>query len=166
MTDEGPLKIKDDFTLAGINFSSSIEIHNLRSTALPHLIQIIAKDGADGVLVVLTWDFEKNIEMAVWQEQYEKGEYPHNYIVKGLDEKMNYFVSKHQVYDLEYNMPIQKALVCSFAKSKRTDFNKQRKIYSDESRYLSVDDQNMLIYPVTRMDLLFWDGLIGNGATP
>ena len=79
---------------------------------------------------------------------------------------MNYFISKNQVYDLEYNMPIQKCIVSSFSKAKRSQYNKQRKIYSDESRYLSVDDQNILVYPVTRIELLFWAGLIANGASP
>ena len=85
--------------------------------------------------------------------------------MKGLDEKMNYFASKHQVYDLEYNMPILKSVVGSFSKPKKSQFNKQKKIYSDESRYLSVDFQNILVYPVTRIDLLFWDSIIDNGAS-
>ena len=78
---------------------------------------------------------------------------------------MNYFASKHQVFDLEYNMPILKSVVGSFSKPKKSQFNKQKKIYSDESRYLSVDFQNILVYPVTRIDLLFWDCIIDNGAT-
>ena len=32
---------------------------------------------------------------------------PENYVVRGLDKKLNYFVNKHQIYDLEYNIPMQ-----------------------------------------------------------
>ena len=42
----------------------------------------------------------------------------------------------------------------------KTRFNKQRKIYEDSSRYLSIDFQNIIHFPITRMDLMFMKNLV------
>ena len=57
--------------------------------------------------MIITWDIQKNMEVNMFQIQCENGTNPENYIVRGMDLKYNYFVSQHQIFDLEYNLPMQ-----------------------------------------------------------
>jgi hypothetical protein len=43
-------------------------------------------------------------------------------------------------------------------------FSNQRKIYEDGSRALSIDSANILSFPLSRMDLLFWNGIVDLGG--
>lgn len=56
------------------------------------MIQIIAKDAIDNVLIILTWDLTNNREVNILQIRPDKNTYPENYIVKGLNQKFNYLV--------------------------------------------------------------------------
>jgi len=57
--------------------------------------------------MIVSWDFIKNIEIATLQQKCEPESKPENYIVKGINEKMNYYVNQYQIFDLEYNIPLQ-----------------------------------------------------------
>ena len=43
----------------------------------------------------------------MFQINFENAEWPENYVVRGLNKKMNYFVNRTSIYDLEYNIPTQ-----------------------------------------------------------
>ena len=86
-------------------------------------------------------------------------EWPENYVVKGLNNKFNYFVSRNKIYDLEFNIPLCEAVNSSLSVKDKSRFNKQNKIYVDSSRYLSIDFYNIIHFPITRMDILFMKNL-------
>ena len=92
---------------------------------------------------------------------------PENYIVKGMNEKYNYFAGLHFIVDLEYNVPIQAIANNSLAENgiSQTLVN-QRKVFEDCSRYLSIDHPNALMFAENRMNLLFWSQIqeMGNAT--
>ena len=116
--------IKYDFKDANINFNNNVEIFNVRTTCQPHIIQIIAKDNTDNILIILTWDFKDNTEISMYQQNCTSDEYPENYVVKGLNEKMNYFINQQQIIDLESNIPLQKSKHNSLKLKDKSRFNK------------------------------------------
>ena len=82
---------------------------------------------------------------------------PENYVVRGMDTKINYFVNEHQIYDLEYNIPMQTSGSNSMmGNGIGSKIPNQRKIFKDSSISLSVDQGEVLNNPVCRMDLIFW----------
>jgi hypothetical protein len=88
---------------------------------------------------VLSWDFENNKEFSMYQLKCKQSEWPENYVVKGLNISYNYFVSRFRVFCLESNMPLCESVNNSLKVKEKSRFNKQRKIYEDSSRYLSID---------------------------
>lgn len=44
----------------------------------------------------------------MFQHKGEKNTSAENYVVRGLNEKLNYFMDEHQIIDLEYRVPLQK----------------------------------------------------------
>jgi len=75
----------------------------------------------------------------------ENNEKPENYICKGMNQKRNYFVDCHQIYDLEYNIPFQSSNHNSMkGKGIGTLYIDQRKIYEDGTRSLSIDHPSLL----------------------
>lgn len=83
------------FQDADIEFDSNVEIAKIWSTCKKKELQIVANDYDQNILIILTWDFKLNIEVSMLQVQSEDGTRPENYIVRGMNKKMNYFVSKH-----------------------------------------------------------------------
>ena len=79
----------------------------MSSTELKDVIQIIAKDQITNHIIILTWDFENKMEMAMHQINPKLDQFPENYVVRGLNQKMNYLINDHSIYDLESNIPIQ-----------------------------------------------------------
>lgn len=181
------------FKEAKINFNKNFEIVRLRSICKENEIQIIAKDNIENIIIIVTWNFDKNIETSMFQFKCESNQSPEHYIVKGINEKMNYFISENQIFDLEYNIPFQQStsnsMKAQISQKKRTllsdstdrfdddkiensfeNFKKnmmlqQRKIYRDDTRYLGVDEPNILFFPITRMDIIFWKNIKELGAS-
>jgi len=58
---------------------------------------------------VITWDFERNIEINGFyiKEQKFNASSVGNHIIKGLNNKMNYLMNQHHFIDLEHNIPIK-----------------------------------------------------------
>lgn len=77
-----------------------------------------------------------------------------------MNNKLNYFMDEHQVYDLEYEIPqqivVQNPLTGNGIGYK---YLNQRKIFWDTSRYLSLEQPNTLFIPQTRRDLSFWKSI-------
>jgi len=69
------------------------------------MVQIVAKDNQEDILIVTTWDCQDNIEFAMFQSRCERNQNPENYIIRGMNNKLNYFMDEHQIYDLEYQIP-------------------------------------------------------------
>jgi hypothetical protein len=112
-------------------------------------------------MVAMVWDFMNNIEVSMFQLNIEGNEKPENYICKGMNQKRNYFVDPHQIYDLEYNVPFQSANNNSMAgKGVGTQYIDQRKIFEDGTRSLSIDHPSLLNFPANRMNILFWHNIV------
>lgn len=95
------------------------------------------------------------------------GTSPENYIVRGMNESYNYYVSQNQIFDLENNLPIQ--AVSGNSLSQYGEFrreNNQRKIFLNETRHLSIDKANVLCFPTSRMDHLLWKNINDLGEQP
>ena len=97
----------NDFKSAHIDFDQTVEITKVFATSDFKVYQIIAKDTEKNVLIILTWDFARDIEVSMLQVPCDGGLRPENYIVRGMNQKMNYFINKHQIFDLEFNIPMQ-----------------------------------------------------------
>jgi hypothetical protein len=100
----------------------------------------------------------------MYQHKGERNSSAENYVVRGLNEKLNYFVGENQLFDLEYRVPLQK-VVDNPLTGVGLGYNylNQRKVYWDNSRCLSTHDSNHLFLPMTRMSVTFWKNLIDQG---
>lgn len=58
--------------------------------------------------MIITWDFNKNIEESMYQVDSKNKPNIETQVVRGLKQKMNYYVDKDFINDLEYNIPMQK----------------------------------------------------------
>ena len=54
------------FKEAKINFDERVEIKYLKQVSKPNCVQIIAKNCTEGLLFIMTWDFEQNIEVSMY----------------------------------------------------------------------------------------------------
>ena len=70
-----------------------------------HMIQIVAKDNSENIMIVTTWDCDDNTEYAMFQTKCEANQNPENYVIRGMNHKLNYYMDEHQLYDLEYQIP-------------------------------------------------------------
>ena len=95
----------------------------------------------------------------MYQLACKSDEFPENYIVRGLNGKYNYFVSVARIYDLEHDIPMGPSVQTTLKIKDKSRFNKQQKIYEDSSRYLSIENQSLIHFPITRIDILFWKNL-------
>lgn len=83
---------------------------------------------------------------------------PERHIIKGLLEKCNYYMSQDEIFDLEFCIPIQK-IERRKVKNRGPVLHRvmrSKKLYINGSRYLGINYQNEINFPITRMDLLFW----------
>ena len=56
-----------------------------------------------------------------------------------MKEKMNYFLNKYQIFDLEFNIPFQTTNFNSLNGEGVKDYVNQRKIYKNGTKSLSID---------------------------
>ena len=145
------------FKNMNVDFDKEVEIIKIWPTRVESHLQIIAKDHDAKVVIVLTWDFVQNMEATMFQVKCDFEARPENYIVKGMNQKYNYFVNEYQIYDLEYNIPLQVSTNNTMRGTGISNyFMNQRKIYRDGTRSLSIDHPNLLNFPLSWIDLLFW----------
>ena len=86
-----------------------MEISEIRFTEETHVIQFVAKDEARKILVILTWDFDNEIEKSMFQIKYADDQpMPEKFMTKGLNQRMNYFEDDYMMFDLEFNIAMQK----------------------------------------------------------
>ena len=155
---------ENHFIDLNLDFDKNVEIAKIWSTQVDHILQIIAKDNEKNIFMIVSWDFIKNIEIATLQQKCEPESKPENYIVKGINEKMNYYVNQYQIFDLEYNIPLQQSTNNNAMNHGLSEkFPEQRKIYEDTSRSLSIDHAKIINFPLTRMDVLYWQNIVQLG---
>ena len=124
----------------------------------------MAKDNEKRVLMVVIWDFDCNVEVSMFQYKCEFNKKPENYLVKGMNQKYNYFVNECQIYDLEHNIPLQQSTNNSLqGEGINKHYVNQRKIFEDGTRSLSIDYANLINFPLCRLDLLYWHNIIQLG---
>lgn len=78
-----------------VKFSSGSLIMGVYKTMDPDIFQIVSKDLTQQLLIILTWDASKHIEVSMFQMRFEQGQMPEYYITLGMNLKMNYFVDLH-----------------------------------------------------------------------
>lgn len=84
-----------------------VEIFDIFQTSVNHELQMIARDEDRGVLLIITWDFDKNIETSMMQYAIEGDDSnPQYHVVRGMNLKRNYFSDDNYIFDLEFNIPI------------------------------------------------------------
>ena len=148
-----------DLKKAHINFNQDTEIYDIRKCDenVKGAFQIIARDCKRNVLTILTWDFERNIELSIFQTLCSVNIRPERRVTKGMDEKFNYYIGEDEIIDLEYNVPLQKcALIADVTKVVEQPDCRIMKIYKDSTRTLGIDEPRCLKFPITRKDLVFW----------
>lgn len=79
---------------------------------------------------------------------------------------MNYFLNKYQIFDLEFNIPLQTTNFNSLKGEGIQKHINQRKIFKDPSKSLCIDNGHILNFPLSRMDLIFWMNITGLGEDP
>ena len=77
---------------AAVDFDKGVDIEKIYETSKRHWLQIIARETVRNVLIVLTWNFNENTEASMFQFECQPGTGPENYVVRGLNQKLNYFV--------------------------------------------------------------------------
>ena len=97
---------KNEFNDINVELGPDFEISKIWSTSVRNHIQIVAKDAKKRVMIVITWDLDQNIEASMFQYEYKAETRPENYVVKGMNQKYNYFVNENQIIDLEHNIPL------------------------------------------------------------
>lgn len=147
-----------EFQEIEIDFNPDVDICKIMSTGKKYHIQIVAKETTLNNLIVVTWDCENNIEASMFQYHYKDKEMrPENYIVRGMNQKFNYFINEYQVFDLEYNLPLQTCTNNTLrSDGSQGDLFSRRLIYWDGTRTLSIDKPNIINFPCNRIDILFW----------
>ena len=58
------------------------------------------------ILKIITWDLIEDMERGMMQIKPDKSNDIGNHIVKGMNEKLNYFYDQYKILDLEFNIPI------------------------------------------------------------
>jgi len=157
---------ENQFTELNIQFDQGVEICQLFSTCVPHHLQIVAKDNQKQIILIVTWDTLKNIEVTCMQRKTDPNTKQENYVIKGMNRKMNYYIDQHSIFDLEFNLPIQESTIISDLKTGIKDFRQQRKIYENTSRFIGIDSPHMVYFPTTRLDILFWKSIVDLGEDP
>lgn len=70
-----------------------------------HLAQITTKDFQNKILKLISWNFDLNMEESNLQMPYNPQE-DSGHLIKGMNEKRNYYYSRDFIIDLEYNIPM------------------------------------------------------------
>lgn len=123
--------------------------------------------------MMVTWDFENNMERGTYQKVRDPKSDVGLHVVKGMNYKMNYLISKDYLVDLEHNIPLSQSNVdqgldtSSVSYSKQLEminqFINQRKVYKDNQKFLGIEKPSCLYYPLSRMDILLWQNIVSIG---
>ena len=70
-----------------------------------HLAQITTKDWENKIMKIISWNFDLNMEESNLQMPYNPQE-DSGHLIKGMDEKRNYYYCADFIIDLEYNIPL------------------------------------------------------------
>jgi hypothetical protein len=88
-----------------VQFAKNTEIQRVLRTLNEHMLQIVATMHEEKIFVVMTWDFENNVEVTMYQTAVGR-EYQANYVVQGMYQKLNYYMNRDYILDLEFGMPL------------------------------------------------------------
>jgi hypothetical protein len=158
------------FEQLDVDFNKNVEINRVLRTLSGEIHQIVATDHDEKIFIVMTWDFEKNLELTMYQTPVTR-ENQSNYVVQGMYQKLNYYMNRDFIYDLEFGMPYHANTYQSVAAFQSVTHQlscivkwaNQRKIYRDTTQFLDVEAPYILNKTQTRMDLLFWDNFLLKG---
>jgi hypothetical protein len=70
------------------------------------IIQIITYNHDEDVTMIVTWDFNENVERNMLQVRFNENNSIGYNVVKGMNNKMNYLIEQSYITDLEYNIPL------------------------------------------------------------
>ena len=135
-------------------------------TSVDNEIQIVARDEDMKCLIILTWDFELNMETSTVQFPINGDTRPGQHCVTGMKTKRNYFANDNYIYDLEFNIPIQNTENPIKYSAAGQKYRNQKKIFKNSSRSLSLNSESILKLAYNRMDLLYWKNIQELGESP
>ena len=115
-----------------LQFSKNVEIVKMIETVRKNWLQIYTLDHELQIISIITWDFEQNTEQSILQWRFDRSESEIGYhLVKGMNQKMNYFITEQYIIDLEYNVPTRQANVNQNIDTKEESYGKQLKSSKD-----------------------------------
>lgn len=86
-----------------------------------------------------------------------------NYVVRGINQKMNYYIGKYQIIDLYNNVPIQSVSNLLYNRADKiikSPYQNSIKVYKDGSKSLCVDCPHILNIASSRMQIQLWKSFI------
>ena len=62
-------------------------------------------------MAIITWDFDNNMEQRHLQQLLDDKSDVGSHVVCGMNQKLNYFINKYKMFDLEFGIPIRQVNV-------------------------------------------------------
>ena len=102
-------KIKEKQILQDIKITLSpkVEIVKIIETVNKNWLQIVTKDHDQDILSIITWDFDNDMEQRHLQQRIDQKSDVGYHVVNGMNQKLNYFIDKHKLVDLEFGIPVR-----------------------------------------------------------
>ena len=74
-------------------FGEKIEVLKIIETINKNWLQIKVKDHDEGIITVVTWDFDNNMEQSLMQMYQDPKDLVGYHVVKGMIQKRNYLLN-------------------------------------------------------------------------
>lgn len=150
-----------EFHRINVHLKDEFQVLRIQEGAKRNEIQIIALEVLIKKIVIIGWNLETNSEVSMFQTScsYEEHECA-DYVVGGMKSTSNFLVSDNFIFDLKTNLPFQaKARVEENPLNERLSYINQRKMYKDSSRYLCVEQPNLLCFSSNKRELTMWTNI-------
>ena len=106
----------------------------------------------------------------------EESDFVGNHVVKGMNEKMNFYIDQNFLTDLEYNIPIRQKNVNQHLDPREVSYTKQiqninelynqQKVFEDHTKFLGIEKAHIMFYDLSKIDILLWKNLCDLNENP
>lgn len=93
------------------HLSNDTEVVKIIETLNNNWLQVMMWDHLNDIFTVVTWDFNNNMEQCILQMYESPDEDVGYHVIKGMNQKRNYFLNQNYLSDLEYNIPLRQTNV-------------------------------------------------------
>ena len=104
-------KKKSLFEDMDLDFAETVEVIKVCETTTKNVLQVVTVDHSDGTFTILTWNFDDNVQMNIYQTRPHETDDVGYHVVRGMNFKMNYMLNQHHLIDLETNIPLRQTSV-------------------------------------------------------